>query len=197
MARKTKTQKRQAVMEMLGIDSKPIKKVRKKRKPMTPEQKAAASERLAKAREARGPTKNLSIDESIRDLDLEHPLHPNKVKEWIKEQKQLLQGLGKEARDGKDSGLRQQYWNTDTYIFNLQRYLNDGVYRDNRYGAERQNKISMRCVGMAYYADGTPKRTPGVYYPDLGCEYTKDMALEDNANKRKEIPNKKRVRKTN
>ena len=31
----------------------PVKKVRKKRKPMSPEQRAAAAERLAKAREKR------------------------------------------------------------------------------------------------------------------------------------------------
>ena len=33
-------------------------KVRKKRKPMTPEQRAAAAERLAKARAAKTPAKN-------------------------------------------------------------------------------------------------------------------------------------------
>ena len=67
--------KRQKIKEQLAAESKikPIKKPRKKRQ-MTDEQKAAMVDRLAKARAARGPAKNLSIAESIRDLPLEHPL---------------------------------------------------------------------------------------------------------------------------
>jgi len=197
MARKTQIEKRKAAMEMLGIEKPELKKVRKKRKPMTEEQKAAAVARLAKARAARGPAKNISIDESIRNLDAEHPLNPNKVKEWIKEQKELLQGLGKEAKDGKDPNLRKMYWDTETYIFNLQRYLNDGIYRDHRYGGEKQNKIRLVSVARAYYPDGTPKGTPGVFYSDIGEEYTNEMAMADNERYAKTLSNKKRVRKTN
>jgi len=184
--------KRQKIREQLAADSKlkPIKKTRKKRQ-MSEEQKAAIVDRLAKARAARGPAKNLSIDESIRDLPAEHSLSPAKVKEWIKEQKDLIKGLGKEAKESKDKNLRQLYWETETYIFNLQRYLGDGIYRDNRYGAQKQNTIQHRSVAMAYYPDGTPKRTPGVYYPDIGDVYTNEMAIEDHVNSRKKVSNKK------
>ena len=44
-------------------------KPKKKRKPMTPEQKVAAAERLAKARAARKPAKNESIHHSVLALD--------------------------------------------------------------------------------------------------------------------------------
>ncbi len=184
--------KRQKIREQLAEVSKlkPIKKPRKKRQ-MTDEQKAAMVDRLAKARAARGPAKNLSIAEPIRDLPLEHPLSPDKVKDWIKEQKDLIKGLGKEAKESKDKNLRQLYWETETYIFNLQRYLGDGIYRDNRYGAQKQNTIQHRCVAMAYYTDGTPKRTPGVYYPDIGDVYTNEMAIDDKINSRKNVSNKK------
>lgn len=162
---------------------KPIKP-RKKRAPLSAEQKAVLVERMAKAREARGPAKNLSIDESIRDLPADNPLSPSKIKDYIKSQKELMQGLkSSKAKDSKDAGLRGQYWDTDTYLFNLQRYLNDGVYRDHRYGAEKQNKIKMRSVAMAYYPDGTPKRTVGVFYNDIGEVYTNEMYLEDNQNR--------------
>lgn len=50
-----------------------MEKVRKKRKPMTPEQRAAAAERLALARAAKAPAKNVSIHESIRNLEDDHP----------------------------------------------------------------------------------------------------------------------------
>lgn len=192
MARKTK---RMQIREEMGSKVKPIKKTRKKRQ-LTEEQKAALVERMAKAREARGPAKNLSIHESIRDLPADHPLSPDKVKVWIKEQKDLLQGLGRDAKNSSDLKIRRLYWDTETYVFNLQRYLNDGVYRDNRYGAEKQNTVRLRSVAMAYYPDGTPKRTPGVFYPDIGEEYTNEMAAEDHA-KAKAVSNKKRVRQIN
>ena len=41
-------------------------KIKRKRKPMSEEQRLAASERLRKAREARGPAKNLSLPENIQ-----------------------------------------------------------------------------------------------------------------------------------
>lgn len=171
-----------------------VKKPRKKRK-LTEEQKAVLVERMKKAREARGPAKNLSIDESIRDLPAEHPLNPNNVKDWLKYQKDVLKSM-KGFKDSKDKNERLAYYDTEAYVFNLQRYLGDGVYRDFRYGEEKQNKIRHRSVAMAYYLDGTPKRTVGVFYPDLGEEYTQEMENEDNA-ARKNVSNKKRLRKTN
>jgi uncharacterized protein (DUF885 family) len=173
---------------------KPVKKPRKKRV-LTPEQKAVLVERMAKAREARGPAKHMSIDDSIRNLPDEHLLSPKKVKEWLKQQKEMLKAL-KHQKDSKDSAMRKQYYDTETYVFNLQRYLTDGVYRDFRYGAEKQSKIKHSCTVMAYYPDGTAKRTPGVFYADIGGAYTNEMAAEDYARQRK-ISNKKRVRKVN
>jgi hypothetical protein len=62
-------------------------KKRKPRKPMSDEQKAAASERLAKARAAKiekNPNYGQgNIHESLRHLPAEHQLSPTKVKQWI------------------------------------------------------------------------------------------------------------------
>ena len=70
------------------------KKRRKPRKPMTEEQRVAAAERLEKARAVRAannPDYGMSgIHESIRNLPDDHQLHPKKVKQWIKTQKDLL-----------------------------------------------------------------------------------------------------------
>ena len=64
-------------------------KIRKKRKPMTEEQKAAAAERLAKARENRAPAQNLYVHESVRELPDDHALSLKKVRGWIKTQKDI------------------------------------------------------------------------------------------------------------
>ena len=69
-------------------------KKRKPRKPMSEEQRVAASERLAKAREKR-KEKNPDYGQSalppaLKDLPEDHPRHPKKVKEWIKTQKDFV-----------------------------------------------------------------------------------------------------------
>ena len=83
----------------------------KKRKPMTEEQKKAASERLAKARAtklAKNPDYgNAGVHSSVRELIPEHTLHPEKVKNWIKTQKDLA----KVQRISVDRTLKVQLQN--------------------------------------------------------------------------------------
>ena len=157
-------------------------KKRKPRKPMSEEQRVAASERLAKAREKR-KEKNPDYGQSgvasdLKDLPEDHPLHPKKIKEWIKTQKDLVSSARSSVRQ-KIKGAEAQLSMHEGYIKNMQRYLRDGDWVDDFYGEHQQNKIRHRCVAMAYYDDGTPKRNIGVYYPDLGCVYTLELFNEE------------------
>ena len=157
-------------------------KVRKKRKPMTEEQRVAAAARLEKAREKR-KEKNPDYGQSalpstLKDLPEDHPRHPKKVKEWIKTQKDLTSSA-RSAVKQKIKGSEAQLASHEGYIRNMQRYLRDGDWVDNFYGEHQQNKIRHCCVALAYDDDGTPKRNIGVYYPDLGYEYTKEMFNEE------------------
>jgi hypothetical protein len=43
---------------------------------------------------------------------------------------------------------------------------------------------------MAYRSDGTPKRTVGIWYPDIGT-YTIEMEEEDNATTRRYVDKNK------
>ena len=65
------------------------------------------------------------------------------------------------------------------YVRNLVKYLRDGDYVDDFYGEYMEHKTGRKCIAMAYYPDGTPKRDVGVWYPDIGT-YTKEMYNEDN-----------------
>ncbi len=56
-----------------------------------------------------------------------------------------------------------------------------------------EHRTSKRCVAMAYHADGTPKRSVGVWYPDIGT-YTQEMYDEDH-NIVREPPKKKRKKR--
>ena len=174
----------------------PKKKIRKRRKPMTEEQKQAAAARLEKAREARA-AKNpdygqSGIHASLRDLPDDHPAHPKKVKLWIKTQKELAASERKSAKQGVKGAYSKQCIH-EAYVRNLVKYLRDGDYVDMFYGEYMEHQVKRKCVAMAYESDGTPKRDVGVWYPDIGT-YTQEMYNEDRGIV-SEPPKKKRKRR--
>lgn len=172
-AKATREAKKKAALEMLGEPTtRKATKVRKKRT-MTAEQKKAAADRLRKAREAKGPSENKLIDETVRNLPDENPLSLKNVRQWIKENQLLLKSI-RDMKDSKASKDRAYYQQVETYISNLQAYMRTGIYLDNYYGAQMQNAIKHRVLHMAYNKDGTPKRTVGYWYPDIGV-YTEEM----------------------
>ena len=187
-------------------------KKRKPRKPMTDVQKAAASERLAKAREAKleknpdyGQT---NIHESLRNLPVEHQLSPMKVKQWIKVQQEYAKSERAAVRQ-KIKGADAKLSSHEGYIRNMQKYLRDGDWVDMFYGDQQQGKIRNRCIRLAYYwygpKKGEPKRDVGTFYPDMGCTYTQEMLEEEigyersrdaNAGERDKGPVARKRRKT-
>ena len=174
----------------------PKKKVRKRRKPMTEEQRRAASERLEKARAVRA-AKNPDYGQSgihptLRNLADDHPAHPKKVRQWIKTQKELAASERKSVKQGVKGAYSKQCIH-EAYVRNLVKYLRDGDYVDMFYGEYMENRIKRKCVAMAYESDGTPKRDVGVWYPDIGT-YTQEMYNEDRGVV-SEPPKKKRKRR--
>ena len=154
------------------------KKVRKKRKPMTEEQRAAAAERLAKARELRAqnnPPKNSGIHPDVVALPEDHALSMVKVKEWIKSNKEKLQELKRQEKAGaKDAPAKVAA--LEGYVRNMESYLRSSVWLDMYSGEHRQTRVGQTCIAMAYNKDGTPKRTKGMFYPDLGHVYGEEIA---------------------
>ena len=155
------------------------KKIRKPRKHMTDEQRQAAAERLKKAREARAkknPNYGKSgLHPSLHDMDEEHDLHPDKVKEWIKIQKDLI-SIKKRNERKNVKGATARRISHEGYVKNMQAYLKDGVWNDSFYGERQEYKMEFVCSAMAYYHEGPnkgmPKRNVGVWYPDIGRVYT-------------------------
>ena len=177
--------RKRIVAETDNSDWKAPKK-RKPRKRMSEEQRVAAAARLEKAREkrkAKDPDYGMSgIHESLRNLPNDHPLHPDKVKQWIKSQKDLASSARSDVRR-KVKGAEAQVGIHEGYVRNMQRYLRDGDWIDMFYGEHQQYKIKYRCTSQAYYFDGPKKGQPkfdvGTYYPLLGCVYTQEMFNEE------------------
>jgi len=153
------------------------KKIRKKRKPMSAEQRAAAKERLEKARAAKAPAKNISIHESIRDLDDDHPLSPTRVKEWIKSCREELKA-NKYHKTSKDAKEKAEWYSLEGYIRNMQAYLSSGVWTDMFYGEKRNQRMHTVCVAPSFDNEGNQKFSYGVYYPGIGI-YKGDGIFEE------------------
>ena len=56
----------------------------------------------------------------------------------------------------------------------MEHYLRTGDWVSNYMGADEEMKTQWKCVAMAYHADGTPKRTKGVFYPDINAVWVSD-----------------------
>jgi hypothetical protein len=145
-----------------------LPKQRKKRKPMSPEQKAAAAERLAIAREKRAkenPPEYKSVHPDVLAKGDEHAWSHINVKKWIKTQKELLTI----AR----GDVRRKIKGAEARVSSI-----SGTYIDMFWGEHQQNKCKTVCLVMAYHPDGSPKRNVGTWYPDIGCTWTKEMENE-------------------
>ena len=172
----TKDAKRRAALEDMGLMVE-RKKIRKPRKPMSDEQRQAAGERLAKARAAKGPAKNTMYPEELRKIPDDKTFSIHNVKQWLLNKKEILSAM-RSYKDSKEPAERAKYFQTEAYCANLDSYLRNGIYTDLFYGINGTNKINYTSAGMAYYTDGTPKRSVGVMYPDIG-QYTQEMENDD------------------
>lgn len=163
------------------MESSQAKKPRKKRKPMTPEQREAAAARLAEAREKRQAERLLeskSIHESLKNLPESHPRSPSKVRKWIITQKKIRADWAKKARKN-EKGAEAKFLIADTYIKNMEYYLRTGEWVDLFFGEHQEHLIKYRCIKKAYYNSGPMKgmvkRSIGVYYGDVGEVWTKEL----------------------
>jgi hypothetical protein len=155
--------------------------VTKRKRTMTPEQKAAAAERLAKARAARAaanPPKYKNVHESVLALSDEDTLCMKNVKGWIKSNRERLSVERKNERMGV-KGADARAASIAGYIRHMQNYLETGIWNDMFFGENGENPIQLAVLKMnhlAYHKDGTVKRTVGTWYCDIGDVWTKEMA---------------------
>ena len=105
------------------------------RKPMTKEQREASAKRLEKARAAKRKPANLSVHESVRNLDSNHPVNTDKVKSWIKHNEEMLSSLRMSCR--RDKAIQKRLNNEmnilEMYIHNMKFYLRTGLWLDSVY----------------------------------------------------------------
>ena len=168
MARKKTVVKREKV--------KPIKKKRK----LSEEAREKLRVRLATMRAKKKPADYKNVAKSVLALPDDDKYSFKNVKKWIKHSKDLVSEYNKIARSRVSSSQEKQKTSTmaehkKAYIRYMELYLKSGDWVSMFSGEDENQKVIPRCIALAYHADGTPKRSVGVFYPDINAVWTKEM----------------------
>ena len=120
----------------------PVKKVRKR---MTEEQRAAAAERLAIAREKRlreNPPKYKNVHPSVLAKPDDHTFSLKNVRQWIKTQKELVKKHKSDARMKQPvKGAIAKAASAEGYIRHCEAYLANGDWIDDFYGEFQESRV--------------------------------------------------------
>jgi len=163
------------------IERKPMK-VKRTRK-ISEEQREALRERMKNMRKKRKPAEYKNVNERVLVLPDDDTYSFKNVKGWIKHNKEMVAALSKQAR-GRHVGEKEQRTaeiqsaSRKAYIRYCEFYIKTGDWIGMFSGQDEEHKVVPRCVAMAYYPDGTPKRSVGVFYPDINIVWTNEMELE-------------------
>ena len=157
--------------------------VKKKRK-LSEEHKEKLRQRLAEMRAKKKPAEYKNVAKSVLNLPDDDKYSFKNIKAWIKENKLQVNALNSQAR-GRNLApqAKQQAANLadskKAYIRYMEHYLRTGDWIGIFSGANEEHKVVPTCVAMAYYPDGTPKRSAGVFYPDINMVWKQDMIEVD------------------
>ena len=156
-----------------------VKPLKKKRE-LTEKAKDKLRAHLAAMRGKKKPADYKNIAKSVLALPDDDKYSFKSVKQWIKHSKDLVLEYNKIARSRASSSQDKQKASNaadhkKVYIRDLEYYLKSGDFISYFSGQDEATKVIPKCIAMAYYEDGTPKRSCGVFYPDINAVWTKEM----------------------
>ena len=150
------------------------------RKQLTEKRKQELRDQLTKARKKKTPAEYKNIYPTVLTKPDDDPLSVKSIKKWIKHNKEKASAYltnsrrrGATPKQSIIDKIRSE--NVKAYIRFMEHYLRTGDWVSNYMGADEEMKTQWKCVAMAYHADGTPKRTKGVYYPDINAVWVSDL----------------------
>ena len=154
-----------------------VKPIKKKRK-LSEEAKEKLRVRLATMRAKKKPADYKNVAKSVLALPDDDKYSFKNIKKWIKHSKDLVSEYNKTARSRVSSSQEKQKASTTAehkkaYIRYMELYLKSGDWVSMFSGEDENQKVIPRCVAMAYYPDGTVKRSTGIFYPDINAVWTK------------------------
>ena len=150
------------------------------RKQLSEERKQELRDQLTKARSKKSPAEYKNIHPKVLEVPDDDPLSLKSIKKSIKHSKDRASAYSANSRR-KGATSKQAIAdsinsdNTKAYIRFMEHYLRTGDWISNFMGDDEEKKTQWKCVAMAYHADGTPKRTKGVFYPDINAVWVSDI----------------------
>jgi len=152
----------------------------KKKREISEEAREKMRVRLAAMRAKKKPADYKNIAKSVLALPDDDKYSFKSVKQWIKHSKDLVLEYNKIARSRASSSQEKQKASNaaehkKAYIRYMELYLKSGDWVSTFSGEDENQKVIPRCIVMAYYDDGTPKRSVGVFYPDINTVWSKGM----------------------
>ena len=143
------------------------------RKKLSEERKQQLRDQLDAARKKKAPAEYKNIHPIVLKKPDDDPLSLKSIKKAIKHNKEkassYLTNSRRRGTSPKQSIADKIHAdNTKAYIRFMEHYLRTGDWISDYMGDDEEKKTQWKCVAMAYNPDGTPKRSKGVYYPDIG-----------------------------
>ena len=149
------------------------------RKKLSEERKQELRDQLTKARSKRAPAEYKNVYSSVLAKPDDDPLSLKSIKKSIKHNKEKASAFLTNSRRRGTTPKQSiaDKINADgakAYIRMMEHYLRTGDWISDFMGDDEEKKTQWKCVAMAYNPDGTPKRTKGVWYPDINTVWVSE-----------------------
>ena len=143
------------------------------RKKLSEERKQQLRDQLDAARKKKAPAEYKNVHPNVLAKPDDDPLSLKSIKKSIKHNKDkasafLTNSRRRGASPKQSIADKIHADNTKAYIRFMEHYLRTGDWISDYMGDDEEKKTQWKCVAMAYNPDGTPKRSKGVYFPDIG-----------------------------
>ena len=150
------------------------------RKKLSEERKQQLRDQLDAARKKKAPAEYKNVHPNVLAKPDDDPLSLKSIKKSIKHNKDKASAF---LTNSRRRGASQKQYIADrihadsakAYIRFMEHYLRTGDWISDFMGDDEEKKTQWKCVAMAYHEDGTPKRTKGVWYPDIQAVWTSEQ----------------------
>ena len=150
------------------------------RKKLSEERKQQLGDQLDAARKKKAPAEYKNVHPNVLAKPDDDPLSLKSIKKSIKHNKDkasafLTNSRRRGASPKQSIADRIHADSAKAYIRFMEHYLRTGDWISDFMGDDEEKKTQWKCVAMAYHEDGTPKRTKGVWYPDIQAVWTSEQ----------------------
>ena len=150
------------------------------RKKLSEERKQQLRDQLDAARKKKAPAELKNVHRNVLAKPDDDPLSLKSIKKSIKHNKDKAAAFLTNSRRRGASPKQSiaDKINADSakaYIRFMEHYLRTGDWISDFMGDDEEKRTQWKCVAMAYHEDGTPKRTKGVWYPDIQAVWTSEQ----------------------